>query len=93
MTRRKKAGVALARKLLVIAWAMMRDETEWDPHRLLPADQVEDAVIKVTQQPNVPPGELLHLPKHLREELSESESTPADSGCLTEDCCSADASI
>jgi transposase len=33
-TRRKKAGVALARKLLVVAWAMLRDETEWDEEKL-----------------------------------------------------------
>ena len=32
--RRKKAAVALARKILVMAWAMMRDETDYDPCRL-----------------------------------------------------------
>lgn len=30
-TRKKKAGVALARKIAVIAWAMLRDEKDWDP--------------------------------------------------------------
>ena len=30
-TRKKKAGVALARKLAVVAWAILRDETDWDP--------------------------------------------------------------
>lgn len=34
--RRKKAAVALARKILVVAWAMLRDETDYDPSRLLP---------------------------------------------------------
>ena len=34
--RRKKAAVALARKILVMAWAMLRDETDYDPSRLLP---------------------------------------------------------
>lgn len=29
-TRKKKAGVALARKIAVIAWAMLRDEKDWD---------------------------------------------------------------
>jgi transposase len=33
--RRKKAAVALARKILVVAWAMLRDETDYDPKRLL----------------------------------------------------------
>jgi len=31
--RRKKAAVAMARKILVLAWAMMRDEVDYDPDR------------------------------------------------------------
>ena len=38
-TRRKKAGVALARKLAAIAWAMMRDEKPWDTKRLTRTDR------------------------------------------------------
>ena len=38
-TRRKKAGVALSRKLAVIAWAMMRDESTWDPEKLTRTDR------------------------------------------------------
>ena len=34
-TRKKKAAVALARKISVLAWAMLRDETDWDPSRML----------------------------------------------------------
>ncbi len=34
-TRRKKAAVALARKISVIAWAMLRDERDWDPQRMI----------------------------------------------------------
>jgi len=33
--RKKKAAIALARKILVIAWAMMRDEVDYDPNRNL----------------------------------------------------------
>jgi transposase len=33
--RKKKAAIALARKILVIAWAMMRDEVDYDPDRNL----------------------------------------------------------
>jgi transposase len=32
--RRKKAAVALARRILVVAWAMLRDETDYDPGKL-----------------------------------------------------------
>jgi transposase len=34
-TRKKKAGIALARKIAVIAWAMLRDEQDWDPKRII----------------------------------------------------------
>lgn len=34
-SRRKKAAIALARKIGVVAWAMMRDETDWDQSKLL----------------------------------------------------------
>jgi transposase len=34
-TRKKKAGVALARKIAVIAWAMLRDEKDWDPETMI----------------------------------------------------------
>lgn len=33
-TRNKISTVALARKLLTICWAMMRDQTAWDPSKL-----------------------------------------------------------
>ncbi len=40
-TRKKKAAIALARKIAVVAWAMLRDETDWDPARagIAPAPQ------------------------------------------------------
>jgi len=34
-TRKKKAAIALARKLAVIAWAMLRDGTDWDPNKMI----------------------------------------------------------
>ena len=34
-TRKKKAGVALARKIAVIAWAMLRDAKDWDPATMI----------------------------------------------------------
>ena len=30
-TRKKKAAIALARKIAVVAWAMLRDEKDWSP--------------------------------------------------------------
>ena len=30
-TRKKKAAISLARKIAVVAWALLRDETNWDP--------------------------------------------------------------
>ena len=38
-TRKKKAGVALARKIAVIAWAMLRDEKDWDPGTMIHTTQ------------------------------------------------------
>ncbi|TWU19732.1 IS110 family transposase [Allorhodopirellula heiligendammensis] len=34
-TRKKKAASALARKIAVIAWAMLRDEKDWDPKQMI----------------------------------------------------------
>ena len=34
-TRKKKAAVALARKIAVIAWALLRDERTWEPKRMI----------------------------------------------------------
>ena len=34
-TRKKKAAVALGRKIAVLAWAMLRDEKDWDPKTMI----------------------------------------------------------
>jgi transposase len=33
-TRKKKAAIALARKIAVVAWSMLKHQTDWDPARL-----------------------------------------------------------
>ena len=33
-TRKKKAAIALARKIAVVAWSMLKHETDWDPQRM-----------------------------------------------------------
>jgi transposase len=34
-TCKKKAAIALARKIVIIAWAMLRDEKDWDPRTVI----------------------------------------------------------
>ena len=33
-TRKKKAAIALARKIAVVAWSMLKHESDWDPRRM-----------------------------------------------------------
>ena len=61
-TRKKKAGIALARKIAVVAWAMMRDEAEWDSRKLLPDVDPKEVKIKV-KRPEVRPAGALHAGK------------------------------
>jgi transposase len=85
-SRRKKAAIALARKLAVVAWAMMRDETDWDIARLMPECELEQGAIEVTQEPNLPAGPVRHLPKPLREEATAASDTAASRGSLEGGC-------
>lgn len=62
-TRKKKAGIALARKIAVVAWAMMRDECDWQPEKIHTAWQDQADRFKVTQSPNLPAGPLRSRPK------------------------------
>ena len=61
-TRRKKAGIALARRIGVVAWAMMRDETDWDSTKLLPEVPPEEVRLKV-KRPEIRPAGELHAEK------------------------------
>ena len=42
--RKKKAAVKMARKILVLAWALMRDEVDYDPERNLKAEPEQKVV-------------------------------------------------
>jgi len=64
-TRRKKAGIALARRIGVVAWAMMRDEADWDSTKLLPEVAPEEVTLKV-KRPEVRPAGELHAEKPKR---------------------------
>jgi len=55
---RKTAEALVAAKLAVIAWAMMRDETNWDSIKLLPEMDPEDVQLKVKRSKVRPAGEL-----------------------------------
>jgi transposase len=44
-TRKKKAAIALARKIAVVAWAMLRDDKEWDPSMMI---QVTESFGKIS---------------------------------------------
>ncbi|MFN3192839.1 MAG: IS110 family transposase [Aureliella sp.] len=64
-TRKKKAGIALARKIAVVAWAMMRDESRWEPDKIHKKWSTQSDHIKVSQQPSQPPGVLRSRPKEI----------------------------
>lgn len=62
-TRKKKAAIAMARKIAVIAWAMMRDHSDWEPEKIHRDWQKQEDRIKVHHGPNLPPGILRSRPK------------------------------
>ena len=51
-TRKKKAAIALARKILVVAWAMLKNKTDWDPERagIVVQPIVEEGSSRSTEQ-------------------------------------------
>ena len=49
-TRKKKAGVALARKIAVIAWAMLRNEKDWDPVTMIRTTQSFAGVVPMDEE-------------------------------------------
>ena len=48
-TRKKKAAIALARKIAVVSWAMLKNETDWDPEKA-GIDLSSEAPSKNTEQ-------------------------------------------
>ena len=79
-TRKKKAAIALGRKIAVLAWALLRDGKDWDPKQML---SVTESYGKVPQ----PLKETLQNMKHkensdqrksrLRKESREANQTVA----------------
>ncbi|GAA5511258.1 IS110 family transposase [Novipirellula caenicola] len=56
-TRKKKAAIALARKLAVIAWALLRDERDWDPAQMITVTKSFDGKLPIDET------ELAAMPK------------------------------
>jgi transposase len=74
-TRRKKAAVALARKLSVIAWALLRDEKDWQPLRMIEVTESFGAMpekLKETLQNMKPKENSDQRKKRLRKEAREA---------------------
>lgn len=79
-TRKKKAAIALGRKIAVLAWAMLRDGKDWDPKQML---SVTESFGKVPQPlketlENMKPKENSDQRKsRLRKEAREANQTVA----------------
>jgi len=75
-TRRKKAAVGLARKIAVIAWALLRDERDWDPKTMIEVTQSfgrMNANLQETLQTMKPKENSDQRKKRLRKEAREEK--------------------
>lgn len=79
-TRKKKAAVALARKLAVIAWALLRDEKDWQPKRMIEITESFGKMpqgLKVTLEQMKPKENSDQRKKRLRKEAREARQADA----------------
>lgn len=53
--RRKKAAIALARKILILAWAMLRDESDYDSERNIKKGDSSSPPDTINWRPESPP--------------------------------------
>ncbi|MEZ6092528.1 MAG: IS110 family transposase [Pirellulaceae bacterium] len=78
-TRKKKAAIALARKLCVIAWAMLRDETDWDPNKMINVTKFYNGKLPIDEEAfrAMPKKECRHKRKRraAKERQAASEKT------------------
>jgi transposase len=67
-TRKKKAAVALARKIAVLAWAMLRDEKDWDTSVMISTSKSFGGKLPVDEQEllAMKPKECRHKRKNRR---------------------------
>ena len=77
-TRKKKAAVAMARKLAVLAWALLRDEKDWNPHTMLQVTESFGRMnpsLKETLQTMKPKENSDQRKKRLRKEAREAQAS------------------
>jgi transposase len=80
-TRRKKAAVALARKIAVIAWALLRDEKDWAPKRMIEVCESFGKMpekLKETLQNMTPKENSDQRKSRLRREAREARASAAN---------------
>jgi transposase len=82
-TRKKKAAIALARKLAVLGWAMLRDEKNWDPEIMLRTTQSFGGKLPISEEAfkGMKPKECRHKRKRrLAKERAAQATSSADCG-------------
>ena len=81
-TRKKKAAVALARKIAVLAWALLRDEQDWEPKRMIEVTESfgkMDLALKETLHTMKPKENSDQRKKRLRQDAREAQVSKATS--------------
>ena len=79
-TRKKKAAVALARKIAVIAWALLRDKKDWEPKRMTEITESYGkmpAGLKLTLESMKPKENSDQRKSRLRREAREAKAAAA----------------
>ena len=79
-TRKKKAAVALARKIAVIAWALLRDKKDWEPKRMIEITESYGkmpAGLKLTLESMKPKENSDQRKSRLRREAREAKAAAA----------------
>jgi hypothetical protein len=87
-TRKKKAAVALARKLAVIAWALLRDEKDWEPKRMIEVTESfgkMPVALKETLQNMKPKENSDQRKSRLRKEARQARAADDDNTSKKED--------
>lgn len=85
-TRKKKAAIALGRKIAVLAWAMLRDGKDWDPKQMLSVTESYGKVpqpIKETLENMKPKENSDQRKSRLRKEAREANQTAAAANSKT----------
>lgn len=85
-TRRKKAAVALARKIAVLAWALLRDEKDWDTQTMIQVTESFGRMnpgLKESLQTMKPKENSDQRKKRLRKEAREAKASAPTTSALS----------